>query len=325
MMTNFVEMVLRDGGTIKPLILDSALTNGTALFNPSIWVENDRIYLNIRHCQYTLYHSELNIHEHPYGPLLYFNPEDDQTLTTTNYFGELNPDLTIKYCNRVDTSRFDQKPIWEFVGLEDARVIKWDDRIYLCGVRRDTTPNGQGRMELSEIEFDETSAREVSRWRIPAPGSDSTYCEKNWMPIVDMPWHFWKWSNPVEIVKVDKEAKTCNTVHLNREIYFEKDLRGNGQVIPFEGGYLTLTHEVQLFQSEAGRKNGIYTHRLTHWSKDFKPIAKSNDFSFLGAKIEFACGMAEYHNDILMTFGYQDNAAYVLRCPKNTVKGFMNA
>lgn len=324
-MTNFVEIVLRDGGTIKPLILDSALTNGTALFNPSLWVEKDRIYLNIRHCQYTLYHSELNIHEHPYGPLLYFNPEDDQTLTTTNYFGELNPDLTIKYCNRVDTSKLDQKPIWEFVGLEDARIIKWDDKVYLCGVRRDTTPNGQGRMELSEIEFDETGAREVSRWRIPAPGTDSTYCEKNWMPIVDKPWHFWKWSNPVEIVKVDREAKTCNTVHLNKDIYFSKDLRGNGQVIPFEDGYLTLTHEVQLFQSEVGRKNGIYTHRFTHWSRDFKPIAKSNDFSFLGAKIEFACGMAEYQNDILMTFGYQDNAAYVLRCSKNTVKGFMNA
>ena len=148
MMTNFVEIVLRDGGTIKPLILDSALTNGTALFNPSLWVEKDRIYLNIRHCQYTLYHSELNIHEHPYGPLLYFNPEDDQTLTTTNYFGELNPDLTIKYCNRVDTSKLDQKPIWEFVGLEDARIIKWDDKVYLCGERRDTTSNRQARREL---------------------------------------------------------------------------------------------------------------------------------------------------------------------------------
>ena len=324
-MKNFVEIAVLDGGTIRPLILDSNLTNGTALFNPSLWVENDKIYLNIRHCQYTLYHSELNIHEHPYGPLLYFNPEDDLTLTTTNYFRELNHNLSIKYCNRVDTSLLDVKPIWEFVGLEDGRIIKWDDKVYLCGVRRDTTPNGEGRMELSEIQFDENSAKEVSRWRIPAPGMNNTYCEKNWMPIVDMPWHFWKWSNPVEIVKVDPVAKTCHTVFLGEGRYFADDFRGSGQVIPFDDGYLTLTHEVDLYQSEAGRKDGTYEHRFTYWTKDFRPIKLSRRFSFLGAKIEFACGLAEYKDDLLMTFGYQDNAAYVLKCSKKLVRDFIYA
>lgn len=324
-MKNFVEIAVLEGGTIRPLLLDPNLTNGTALFNPSLWIENDTIYLNIRHCQYTLYHSELNIHEHPYGPLLYFNPEDDLTLTTTNYFGELNHDLSIKYCNRIDTSLLDVKPIWEFVGLEDGRIIKWDGKMYLCGVRRDTTPNGQGRMELSEIEFDQNSAKEVSRWRIPAPGMNDTYCEKNWMPIVDMPWHFWKWSNPVEIVKVDPVAKTCHTVFLGKGRYFADDFRGSGQVIPFDDGYLTLTHEVDLYQSEAGRKDGTYEHRFTYWTKDFIPIKLSRRFSFLGAKIEFACGLAEYKDDLLMTFGYQDNAAYVLKCSKKTVRDFIYA
>jgi hypothetical protein len=323
-MTHFAKFVLENGGTVKPLILDSKITNGTALFNPSIWVDGARIYLNIRHCQYTLYHSEKNIHEHPYGPLVYFNPENDITLTTTNYFGELNPDLTIKYCNRVDTSLLDVKPIWEFVGLEDGRVIKWDDKVYLCGVRRDTTTNGQGRMELSEIEFTPTSAKEISRWRIPAPDIDNTYCEKNWMPIVDQPYHFWRWSNPVNIVKVDPIEKTCETVFQSKDIYFARDLRGNGQIIPFEDGYLSLTHEVDLFQSEAGRKDAIYTHRLVKWNKEYQPVAKSKGFSFMGANIEFACGLAEYEDEILMTFGFQDNASYILKCSKQTVKDFMN-
>ena len=42
--------------------------------------------------------------------------------------------------------------------LEDARLIKWLNKYYLSGVRRDTTPNGVGRMELSEIEIDEDTA-----------------------------------------------------------------------------------------------------------------------------------------------------------------------
>lgn len=324
-MKNFAKHVVDNGGIILPLVIDSKITNGTGLFNPSIYVDGDKIYINIRHCQYTLYHSELKKHEHPYGPLVYFNPENDISLTTTNYFGELNPDLSIKYIHRVDTSKLDVPPIWEFVGLEDGRIVKWDNKIYLCGVRRDTTPNGVGRMELSELEISNDSVKEVSRWRIPAPGLDNTYCEKNWMPIIDMPWHFWKWSNPVEIVKVNPVEKTCETVYTTNNTYFLNDLRGNGQVISFDNGYLTLTHEVDLFRSEADRKDCVYTHRFVQWTKDFKPIAKSYDFSFMGGHVEFACGLAEYGDDVLMTFGFQDNAAYVIRCSKNTVKEYMNA
>ena len=33
------------------------------------------------------------------------------------------------------------------------------------------------------------------------------------------------------------------------------------------------------------------------------------------AQIEFNCGLALKDNDLLITFGYQDNAAYVLRMP----------
>lgn len=324
-MKTFAKLVLEQGGTIKPLIINSSLTNGTGLFNPSLYVDGDQSYINVRHCQYTLYHSELNKHEHPWGPLLYFNPENDITLTTTNYFGRLDSDLNLVWTNKVDTSNLDEKPLWEFVGLEDARLVKWNDKLYMCGVRRDTTTNGQGRMELSEIKIVNNTVTEISRSRIPAPGKNDSYCEKNWMPILDKPYHFLKWCNPVEVVKYDPVAKTCETVYLGTERYFNWDLRGGGQVIPFEDGYLTLTHETDLYNSEAGRKDATYRHRLVHWSKDWIPIRKSEAFSFMGAKIEFACGLAEHKDNIVMTFGFQDNAAFVMSCPKKTVKDYMNA
>jgi predicted GH43/DUF377 family glycosyl hydrolase len=323
-MTHFAKIAIDAGGTVKPLIINSALTNGTGLFNPSIYNDEGILYVNIRHCQYTLYHSELNIHEHPYGPLLYFNPENDITLTTTNYFGRLNNDLSLAWVQKVDTSKLDIKPVWEFIGLEDARIVRWNDNLYLSGVRRDTKPNGEGRMELSEIDIGE-SIKEVSRFRIPAPGADNSYCEKNWMPIIDQPYHYLKWCNPVEVVKVDPINKTCETVFHGGNGYFDKDQRGGGQVIPFEDGYLTLTHETDLYQSEAGKKNATYRHRFIQWTRDWIPVRKSEAFSFMNAKIEFACGLATQGNDLLVTFGFQDNAAYVLRCPQKVVKEFMNA
>lgn len=326
-MDNFVKKVLSCGGDIKPLIIPANLTNGTGLFNPSLFVDGDRIFINVRHCQYTLYHSECGKYEHAYGPLVYLNPEDDITLTTTNYFGELDANLNIKYINPVDTSELDKEPIWEFVGLEDARVVKWDNKFYLCGVRRDTTTNGQGRMELSEISFTPHEVKEISRFRIPAPDDEEhvSYCEKNWMPILDQPYHFLKWCNPCQVVKTNVKEQTCETVVLGNEKPFKWDQRGGSQVIPWKDGYLALTHQTKLFNSEAGRKDGIYRHRLIYWDKNWNLIKSSEPFDFMGAWIEFSCGMGIYKENILMTFGFQDNAAYVLKTTDDVIEEVLNA
>ena len=48
-MKNLVTHCLDGGGIIKPLVIPAERTNGTALFNPSIFVEGDRLLVNIRH------------------------------------------------------------------------------------------------------------------------------------------------------------------------------------------------------------------------------------------------------------------------------------
>ena len=55
---NFVKLALENGGTIKPLIIPSELTNGTGLCNPSIFVDGDKIRAIVRHVNYTFYHIE---------------------------------------------------------------------------------------------------------------------------------------------------------------------------------------------------------------------------------------------------------------------------
>lgn len=321
----FVKYALDNGGLIKPLIIPSHLTNGTGLCNPSVFVDDKKILVNLRHIQYTLYHSELNKYEHQYGPLVYLNPENDITLTTTNYLCILNSNLDIENFNKIDTSKFDKKPLWEFVGLEDARLIKWEDKFYICGVRRDLDTIGTGRMEMSEIDITPNGVREVVRTRIPAPPPDDSYCEKNWVPVLDKPFHFVKWTNPTELVKVDLQEKTCETIHLGERKQLQKDLRGGSQIIPFRDGYLGVMHETSLFNSEAGRKNAIYRHRFTYWDKDFNIIKFSKEFTFLNTSIEFSCGMTKYGNDYLITFGVQDNAAYILKISDKVLEDYIDA
>ena len=143
------------------------------------------------------------------------------------------------------------------------------------------------------------------------------------MPILDMPFHYVKWTNGTEVVKVTPEENKTEAVVQKDWIQAPKDLRGGSQVISYKGGYLTLNHETDLFKTEAGRKNATYRHRFTYWDKDWNIQKFSPVFSFLENQIEFACGMAKYENDYLITFGVQDNAAYILRVPGKFMEDFI--
>jgi predicted GH43/DUF377 family glycosyl hydrolase len=324
-MSNFVKLALENGGAIKPLLVSPQDISWPSLTNPSVLVIDDRIIVNIRNVSYTLYHSELNKFEHTWGPLVYIHPENDLHLRTENHIVELNENLDEIYHTKIDTSQFDTyQPQWEFVGLEDCRLIEWEEKIYVCGVRRDLDTIGTGRMELSELEFKNSKVKEISRYRIPGPLPDNEYCMKNCTPIEDKPFHLLKWTNPTALMKFDLNGEDTEVFVTTEYVSGFNDMRGGSQVIKYNGGYLTLIHETELYNSEQGRKNATYSHRFIYWDSEFKNQKFSKLFSFLNAKVEFCCGLAEYGNDLLLTFGVTDNAAYILRVSKSFVEEFIN-
>ena len=321
---NFVKLALDNGGSIHPLTLPHEELKGPALTNPSIYNDNGKIFVNLRNINYTLYHSEKKKFEHPWGPLVYIHPENDWRLRTWNIMCEMNDDMSIKSYHHIDTSKFPDKELWEFVGLEDCRIVRWNDKLYITGVRRDLDTIGTGRMELSEIEFTESGVKEISQRRIPAPPPDQEYCNKNWMPILDMPYHYVKWTNGTEVVRYDIETNTTETVlRKDWKDFGTIDLRGGSQIIPVGEYRMCLTHETYLTKSAAGRKDGVYRHRFVVWDRDWNIVKVSRQFSFMNAEIEFAVGMVEYKGDYLITFGYQDNAAYLVKVSKEFVLDFV--
>jgi hypothetical protein len=323
-MNNLVKQVIQNGGSITPIIIPSHLTGGTGLMNPSIYVDKDKLLLNLRHVNYTLFHAEgEQLFNNRYGPLVYLNPENDVKLRTTNWLCYLNEDLTIKRWNKINTSKLDIEPVWEFIGLEDGRIVRWDNKLYICGVRRDTKINGEGRMELSEINaktFSLNDSNEIKRSRIEPPNDPNSYCEKNWMPVIDMPYHFIKWANPTELVKVDINKLTSETIILKEGVGNYQNLRGSSQVIPFEDKRICIIHECDLWKNKLEQKDAKYTHRFIVWDKDWNIEHISDSFSFMDGEIEFCCGIALWKEDLLISFGFQDNAAYILRVPKDDIK-----
>lgn len=323
---SFAQYALNNGGILRPLVIPAELTQGTGLMNPSILNDNGKLLVNLRHVNYTFYHSEKKTFQHQWGPLTYLHPENDMHLRTTNWYCELNEDLDIVRYNKIDTSKFDTyEPMWDFVGLEDARLVRWNSKLYITGVRRDTTTNGQGRMELSEIVVDDGGVTEVNRYRIQPPKDPNSYCEKNWMPVLDNEFTFVKWSNPTEVVKVDINSLGSTTTHNTPYVQIGSDLRGGSQVLPLgDDHYVALVHEVDLFASEVGRKDAVYRHRFIVWDKNWNIVKFTKDFSIMNGHVEFAVGMCRVNDNMLITFGFQDNAAYILRLGIKEMLDFIN-
>lgn len=321
---NLVKTIINScHGKIGSIVIDDFNnTRGTGLCNSSLLNIDGKIYINVRHVEYTLFVCEKykSVYE---GCLSYYHRDDDMNLRTNNYLCELDTDtLQINNFKRIDMS-LDVKPIWHFIGLEDARMVRWDDTTYLVGVRRDTTTNGQGRMEFSEI----VDGKEMSRIRIEPP-DETSYCEKNWMPIMDKPYHFVKWTNPLEVVKVDLSKKKAQTIHLgNKNPNYKWDLRGGTPLINwFDDTYMCIIHECYFQPKDInGNKSAIYKHRVMLINRSDYTIKKiTRPFDFMTGAIEFCIGLAEFGDDIIISFGFYDNGCYAIKCSKNNFNDLIN-
>jgi tetratricopeptide (TPR) repeat protein len=175
-------------------------------------------------------------------------------------------------------------------------------------------------MELSLIS---SGAKETERSRIEPP--TKSYCEKNWMPILDMPFHYVKWTSPTEVVKVNTKKGTSETIAtVKQKITFPRDIRGGSQVITVGKYRIALTHEVELWKNEQGKKDAQYYHRFIVWDMEWNIVGYSEDFKFMTANIEFSCGLAYDGNDFIIPFGFQDSTAFILRLPRHVFESITN-
>ena len=322
-----VHYALQRGATIHPIILPKELTDETGIMNPSIFNRNGKLLMNIRHVNYTLHHSEGHKYPHVWGPLQYIHPENDISLGTNNIMCELDENLNLVEVCKVKMN-FDTKPTWNFIGLEDARLFEWEGKLFLCGVRRDCYDDkGTGRMELCEIDFVDGIWQEMGRYPIPAPPPNLSFCEKNWMPVLDKPYHFVKWTNPTEVVTFDiNTGETKQIVHDGNKKYKSlwRDVRGGTQVVQIAPDRrMAIAHEVDLMRDAHNRKDGHYMHRCIVWDDDWNIIHHTDSFTFHGTQrddtkgkeycIEFCTGLCFHGDHALISYGFQDNGVYILK------------
>ena len=260
-----------------------------------------------------------------WGPILYSIPQEDgRNLKTKNYIATVKDLMNDKMkFQLIETTPY--TPQWEFQGEEDARLVRWNGKLYTTGVRRDDNIDGHGRMELMELTED---FKEVSRLRVKSPNNDENYCEKNWMPILDMPFHYVQFTNPTIIYKIDPQTGDIEKVLEKPEITHSElskyaPLRGSSQVIPYKNGHMALTHTCELWNTATGRKFARYNHVFIVWDEDWNIIHISPVFSFADYNIEFTCGLSYKDGFFYIPFALQDNFTFIVKVDENVLMKFI--
>lgn len=323
------------GAKVMPVLFDTPVTFSTSavkteydfqeddiksLMNPSVAVgRGGRILCCVRGVNYDFIVNPRQRFTWTDQPTVYVNNRG--YLGTVNFLAELDPS-TLMYDKvyRVHTYKFDTEPKWTFRGLEDARLVFWNDRPSLCGVRRDVQADGQGRMELSGIIKDAGFIKETSRIRIPMPPAlENSYCEKNWMPVSDRPdtWIRWVKSGSVCVAVYDRD-KDRTVFHNVKGIEFESDqeIRGGSQLVWYGGSYWAFVHTCKftLLNKKTRSRRGVYKHRLIRFSSDLSLEWISPEFSFSpDFTVEFCCGLAVSGGTAYVSYSEDDSVPIVLK------------
>jgi glycosyltransferase involved in cell wall biosynthesis len=230
----------------------------------------------------------------------------DGVVRTRNYVIDLDPSsLAITDVHPLNTVPGGKVLPGPVVGLEDARLIELRGRWLVSATVRDR--NDEWRCEMGITAIDPASDAELLVLRSPSGEQH----EKNWMPFEYRgELHFLYSVAPTIVLRCNQHTGQLTPLPTGESPTWASNLRGGSQGLRVADGYIFVVHEVQAC---AGRRD--YLHRLVHFDSQWCLDAASPAFRFLASGTEFCAGIAQVGDDLVLSFGAQDRAAYLARAP----------
>lgn len=271
-----------------------------------------------------------------FNPCIAYSPVDGYVvlMRSSNYFFDPKTGGTVatigtRVKNRVFMAKLNEK--WEIIedslvelyysvsgqflrGPEDGRLFWRDGSWHILSVMRepyitaDEPRIGTFRVSGSEMRLIELHL-----------AGDLQPVEKNWMPTYEKnpEFDFVYSSTSVYKIGLGKESRRDpNDVAGN-------NVRGGSCLWDLgDGTYLAIVHEVEAYQkylyiprlfSYGNRTYRKYLHRFARYSKNGTLLQLSDLFTFQDVDIEFAAGLVVSGDDVIVSYGYKDVAAYLGR------------
>jgi len=134
--------------------------------------------------------------------------------------------------------------------------------------------------------------------------------QKNWVPFVDDDRiGFVYWTDPTTVLLWDKESRQAAPWLRQKCPLALENQRGSSAAIPFDDGWLYVTHEVVF----AGTVR-TYLHRFVQLDGSFRVVALTEPFYFRNLGVEFCCGLCPgpREGQLLASFGVEDCEAWLV-------------
>lgn len=196
-------------------------------------------------------------------------------------------------------------------GLEDCRIVRFDQRDWFTCSTFDTNPSGAIQIALCKMENKGFEGPVKVEKLLPLQGPDPNRHEKNWLPFVkDGELLLIYSSDPFIIYKPDLETGECTTVLQYTPEHDFSHFRGSAAPIEFDGGYLMLVHEVVQLPDYTR----CYLHRFVFLDSDYLVKKTSKPFTFNHSGIEYCLSMTIDHEGerLIMPIGIEDREAYLM-------------
>lgn len=237
---------------------------------------------------------------------------------TRNFLLRLDPMLKIESSTEILPPRDMPEPLYpRVIGFEDMRLFSWQSELWCTSTVRELTEEGWCDQVLARIDQRPNQDSRLTDWRVLRPEGQRRH-EKNWMPLVDHDrLQFIYLCDPTRIL--DEQAR--NVAETLPQIT-AADFRGSSQVIPFDGGWLALIHEV-LSGHDSQRRT--YQHRFV-WLDEARVLRRvSRAFYFHKSAVEFAAGLA-WHPDgkrLMVSFSVQDRESWIATVDAEDVRNVL--
>jgi glycosyltransferase involved in cell wall biosynthesis len=191
----------------------------------------------------------------------------------------------------------------EVLGLEDMRLFVWCGALWGSATTRELADRGKCQIVLGRIDAEAAGDTRLAGWRVVSVGGPPRH-EKNWMPRINGDrLEFIYTCDPTRLI----DSEGCTVSEAATGVALDQ-LRGGSQAIPFDDGWLALTHEVSFI--EGGR---VYLHRFVWYDGQMRLRQFSEAFTLNGRGVEFAAGLA-WHPDgerLVVSYGVSDAEAWL--------------
>jgi tetratricopeptide (TPR) repeat protein len=309
--------------------------DGWSLFNPSIAVnpESHGLTAIVRSSNYVM------------SPTMRYTIHDpDDIIRTTNYLLELTPDLDIRAIEEIDDRAIrPDPPPFPVSGFEDCRLVRHTGSWWVSATVRDRNPQGICQIALFRLAGDTPLGSRGAWGGAGAPlgsrgargGVTPTDLhllndaaigrhEKNWMPVAACgeadALRFIYGCFPIVVLRYDDGLGATSPEVRQPGPSVARKFSGGTQAIAVDGGHLALIHEAADFE-DGGR---VYTHRWVWFDAEWRLARLSSPFLLHERGIEFAAGLAQRGDELVVSYGVWDREAWLATLPLSGILSRIN-